>query len=160
MASRVGISFTALLKDFHRGELKLADLDEVHFGCMRSHLFPPIPGKGARFNTRPRHVYAVNGTVTDLGLVPYEVTWLNAKLKHHHGEGGTEVDPGVVPIEPKAFRSWIVFRDWTIQRESAGMVHWSCGNYPELVRKLLREGHRVWYHGWRTLADYPEASYD
>jgi hypothetical protein len=118
----IAISFTATLHDLHAGRVTLAEIEEFHVGCQREHLFPE-----------------------NRLLVPHEVTWLNKTKKVTHGEVGNEVDPNL--CEDDAYYTWNFMRHWIDFMESHGKIKYQVGNYHELAKKLLEEGHRVWYSG-------------
>ena len=131
---KVAISFTITLGDLHRRKVALIDIDEFHVGCMREHLFPNYP----------HHNH-----------MPYEVSWLNKEpgFRSWHGETGKSISMDMV--DSKALHTWEIMRAWLVDMDAAGKVKYSVGNYPDLCRKLLKEGHEVWYSGqWQKLENF------
>lgn len=126
---RIAISFTITLRNVHENEISLEDIDELHVGCHREHLFPE-----------------------DTARVPMEVSWLNSSpgFKCWHGEGGVTSISRTL-CDQKALSTWEDFSKWLLQKDAEGKVKYVVGNYPELVKRLQADGHKVWYHGeWQS----------
>lgn len=130
---RIAVSFTMTLMNMHKGLVTLAEIDELHAGCTRGHLFP-----------------------AGENLVPHEVSWLDPKppgFRSWHTENGNEIPPDL--CHPEAMKTWLAMKQWIVAKDAEGKVKYSVGNYPELCRKLLKEGHEVWYDGeWQKIENF------
>jgi hypothetical protein len=121
---KIAVSFTGTLKDIHNKLIVPSEIEEFHVGCQRQHII----------------------ISEHKGLVPMELSWLNKKLRAWHGECGTEISRDL--CDDEALWTWdLHMAKWMDRMDAAGKLKYQVGNYPDLVMKLVKEGHEVWYSG-------------
>lgn len=127
---RIAVSFTNTLMNLHQKLVTLEEIDEIHVGCMKDHLLPE-----------------------DVNKVPFEVSWLNSQPGFKSQYAIHVIDKTL--CDQPALATWEYLREWLVKKDTEGKVKYAVGTYPELCRKLLKEGHEVWYHGeWQKAENF------